>query len=258
MLLRMSGSAGRTALMAGATGLVGSACLRALLGRPEYARVVVLARRPVPVTHEKLETQIVDLTRPDRLRVVAADDAFCALGTTMAKAGSQEAFRSVDYLAVLAVADLALEGGARQFVLVSSVGADPASTNFYLQVKGQAEAAVAKRPFAAVHLLRPGLLLGDREERRPAESLARAAAPWFNPFLVGSLRQYRAVSAEAVGAAMVGAALEGVAGRRILHHDAIVRLAAAASGGDVSRAGHVTGTDRHERSDGAERDGPRS
>jgi len=215
----------RTALLAGATGLVGRACLRALLDNEAYATVAVLTRRPLDETHPKLRVHLVDFGRPDQLRPVEADEAFCALGTTMARAGSQSAFRAVDYLAVLSVADLSLEGGARQFVLVSSAGADPAASNFYLAVKGEAEAAVSKRPFASVHILRPGLLLGDRQESRFAEGLMRAVAPAFNPLLLGPLTKYRAISAERVGRAMVAAALRGRPGVSVLHYDELCHLA---------------------------------
>jgi uncharacterized protein YbjT (DUF2867 family) len=217
----------RTALLAGATGLVGARCLARLLAHPAFGRVVVLARRPLEVAHPSLETLVVDFERPHTMRPVPVDDAFCALGTTIAKAGSQAAFRAVDYVAVLAVADLAVEGGARRFTLVSSVGADPSSGNFYLRTKGEIEAAVSGRPFGAVHLLRPGLLLGPRREPRPAEAAARAVMPWVNALLVGALRKYRAIEADTVAAAMIGASLEdGLQGTRVLEYDELVRLAA--------------------------------
>lgn len=219
----------RTALIAGATGLVGSRCLERLLAHPAFGRVVVLSRRPLALAHPRLEVLVVDFERPHTMRPVPADAAFCALGTTIAKAGSQSAFRAVDFVAVLAVADLAVEGGAASFALVSSVGADPASGNFYLKTKGEAEAAVSARPFTAVHLLRPGLLLGDRAESRRMEALAQTVVPWLNPLLVGGLRKYRAIDADTVGGAMIGAALdEGARGPRVLEYDALVSLAARA------------------------------
>lgn len=221
----MPASSRRAALIAGATGLVGRACLQHLLAEPAVDEVIALVRRAPDWSHPKLRVEVVDFARPDRMRPVAATDAFCALGTTIAAAGSQEAFRAVDFLAVLGVADLAVQGGARQFVLVSSVGADPTSGNFYLSVKGEAEAAVAKRPFRGVSCLRPGLLLGAREESRPAEAIFRGLAPFFNPLLVGSLRRYRSVAADAVGRAMVAAALEDREEHRVLYHDDILRLA---------------------------------
>jgi uncharacterized protein YbjT (DUF2867 family) len=225
MVPGMRRKGGRRALIAGATGLVGEACLRCLLDRPEYGRIVALVRRPLGLDDARLEQHVVDFARPEHFRPVAADDAFCAVGTTLAKAGSKEAFRGVDYLATLAVADFAVASGATQFVLVSSVGADPASGNFYLSVKGEAEAAVTKRPFRGTHILRPGLLLGDRAESRPVEALARSLAPLFNPILLASLRPYRAVPAATVGRAMVAAALEGQPGRHVVHYDDILRLA---------------------------------
>lgn len=218
----------RTAIIAGASGLVGQACLRTLLSDDTYNVVVALVRRPLGSAHPKLRCEIVDFERPDRLRPIAADDAFCALGTTLARAGSQAAFRAVDYLAVLSVADLALEGGARQFVLVSSVGADPESGTFYLAVKGETEAAVIKRPFASVHVLRPGLLLGGRTERRPIERLMQVMVPALNPLLIGRLRQYRAIDADCVGRAMVAAALRARPGRSVLRFDEIKQLSGRA------------------------------
>jgi uncharacterized protein YbjT (DUF2867 family) len=216
--------------MAGASGLVGAACLRRLLDSDHYGRVVALSRRPLAFSHDKLRTEIVDFARLDTLAPVPADDAFCALGTTMARAGSREAFRAVDYHAVLGFADFALRCGAGQFVFISSVGADRASPNFYLHVKGETEAALAERPFRALHVIRPGLLLGERAESRPAEALFRAVAPALNPLLIRGLRQYRAVSAARVGSAMVGAVFEQATGLRTLYFDDILRLSNATAG----------------------------
>lgn len=226
-------------MIAGATGLVGRACLARLLASPEYGRVIALVRRPLTIVAPTLQVEVVDFEHPERWRPIAADAVFCALGTTIAQAGSQAAFRAVDYSSVLAVADLAAQGGARDFVLVSSVGADASSSNFYLHVKGEAEAAIAKRPFRAVHVLRPSLLLGDREESRPAERLFGSVAPILNPLLMGPWRRYRAIAAADVGTAMIEASLEGTEGRRVLFYDTIVALARAAdrrprrAGGDA-------------------------
>ena len=211
--------------------MVGRACLNRLLAEPLYTNVVALVRRPLDVSHPKLRTLIADIEHPDPALSVAADDAFCALGTTIARAGSQEAFRALDYNGVLAVADLALRGGVAQFIVVSSAGADPASGNFYLRVKGQTEAALAERGFRALHVFRPGLLLGARAETRPAEALFQKLAPALNLGLVGPLRRYRAIQAARVGAAMVGAAAENRSGLRVLHYDEIMRLSARSSAG---------------------------
>lgn len=216
----------RSALLVGATGLVGRACLDALLGRREYGRVVLLARRAPGIDHDRIDLRVVDFDAPQAIRPVAADDVFFALGTTLARAGSREAFARVDFGYARLVADLALQGGAARFLLVSSVGADAESGTFYLRVKGETEAMIRAKSFRATHIFRPGLLLGDRAESRPMEALARAALPWLNPLLVGGLRRYRAIRADVVAQAMVAAALSDTWGTSIHHHDEMVGLAA--------------------------------
>jgi uncharacterized protein YbjT (DUF2867 family) len=150
----------------------------------------------------------------------ACDAAICALGTTLSKAGSQQAFRAVDHDAVLAFASAALAAGARRFVLVSSAGANPNARGFYLRVKGEAEAALAGLPFGALHILRPGLLLGHRAEARPAEAIARAAAPLLNLALRGSLSRFRAIPAAEIANAAVACAIDRTtAGTHVLHYE---------------------------------------
>lgn len=219
-------SSPRTALIAGSTGLVGRACLAALLRETAYGTIVAFVRTPVAFSHPKLQIEIVDLGTPGTFPEIRCDDVFCALGTTIARAGSREAFRAVDHDAVVAVAKAGLRGGATRMTLVSSVGADRARGNFYLRVKADTEAALSALPFRALHILRPGLLLGHRAETRPAESVAAAVAPALNLLLQGPLRRYRAIEAECVGRAMVSASLDDVEGRRVLHYDEITRAAA--------------------------------
>lgn len=216
-----------TVLVAGATGLVGSALVRQLCEAPGVARVTALSRRPLDVGHERLQVTLLNLAQMDAVSPEPAHVACCALGTTIAAAGSQDAFRRVDYDATLAFARYALACGARRFVLVSSVGADPASGNFYLRVKGEVEQALRALPFEALAILRPGLLLGERRESRPAEAVARLLAPALNPLLVGPLARYRAVRADRVAAAMVACASDDRAGVDVLDVPAIERLAGA-------------------------------
>jgi len=170
---------------------------------------------------DKLSERIVALERLEGEAAVPADHAFCALGTTIRTAGSQEAFRRVDLGMVATFAGFARRCGASTFVLVSSVGADPASRNFYLRVKGEAEQVVAGVGFSTLRILRPGLLLGDRAEHRAGEAFAQRAMPWFAPLFQGPLRRFRAIPAGLVGQAMVGAALDDRAGRSVLHFDEI-------------------------------------
>jgi uncharacterized protein YbjT (DUF2867 family) len=178
------------ALVAGGTGLVGGHLISELLLRG--VAVHALGRRKPP--HPGIGFGPLEGPAP------TASLAFCALGTTIKKAGSREAFRAVDFDAVLAFARLAKESGARGFGLVSSSGGNSSSPFFYLRVKGQAEEAVSALDFPALVISKPGLLLGQRAESRPAERLAQAAAPFLSFLLPPA---YRPVEARAVAAALV-------------------------------------------------------
>jgi uncharacterized protein YbjT (DUF2867 family) len=213
------------AIVAGASGLVGRACLDTLLAHAAYERVTSFGRRSLGRSTPTLTERIVALDDLAGEPAEPADHAFCALGTTIRTAGSREAFRRVDLLMVASFAAFARRAGATTFVLVSSVGADAASANFYLRVKGEAERAAIAEGFAAVHVLRPGVLLGARAERRAGEAVAQAVMPWLGPLLAGPLRRYRGIAAETVGRAMVGTALAGRAGTGVLHFDGIVAAA---------------------------------
>jgi uncharacterized protein YbjT (DUF2867 family) len=214
----------RTALLIGASGLVGGFCLRALLADSVYAKVISLARRPLPLSHEKLLQQVVDFENVDALSLPSIDDVFCAVGTTIRKAGSQQAFRQVDFALPVAVATSALKSGARQFLLVSSVGADPRSGNFYLRTKGEVEQAVAALPFQAVHIFRPSFLMGPRAEFRLGEIVAIPVAKVLQNAMVGGLRKYRPIQAEDVARAMVAAAKAHRTGMQVYEYTEIKKL----------------------------------
>ena len=222
-------STGRSALLLGATGLVGSHCLRLLLEDPGYSRVRVLVRRPFPTRHAKLEAHQVDFDALEgRAELCAVDDVYCCLGTTMAHAGSEVAFRRVDHDYPVQAAALAVAQGAEQYLLVSAVGADPQSRIFYNRVKGEAEAAVKRFPFSAVWVLRPSLLLGERTELRVGERLASAVSRPLSALLVGRFRRYRPILAEDVARAMVRLAHEHGTGG-VIESDEIARLAEGAA-----------------------------
>lgn len=215
---------GRSVLVLGATGLVGRECLRLLLDDPTVAHVVALARRPFPddVTSPKLRVAIVDF---DRLVVCgelfAVDQVFCALGTTIKQAGSQDAFRRVDFEYPLAAAKLGVEHGARHFLLVSALGASAQSRIFYNRVKGQLEDALRTLPYRSVTIVRPSLLLGERSEFRLGEAIAKRIG-WLAP------GKYRPVTAKLVAEALVSAARDDVPGMRIIESNEISRAAIAA------------------------------
>lgn len=216
--------AGRSAVLAGATGLVGSRCLDLLLQSDHYAGVTALVRRPLAVQDSKLAARIVDFDALPELGG-GAPDVFCALGTTIRKAGSQEEFRRIDYGFTWKLAERAIAAGARQFVLVSSVGASAQSSTFYLRVKGELEEAISSLPFQAVHILRPSFLTGNRQEHRGGENLAIAAAKVAGFALIGPLRKYKPVEGTTVAAAMVAAAIGGTPGKHVYHWREIQALA---------------------------------
>ena len=219
----------RTAVMLGASGLVGGQCLKALADDVDYTRVLTFGRRELPaqMTRAKVTQRVADLGRLTAEDFRGAHDVFSALGTTIRKAGSEAAFRQVDLDLPLRAAQEALTAGVEQFVVVSSVGADPASKNFYLRTKGELERELARLPFRAIHILRPSLLIGKRQEFRLGESIAVTIAPLLDLFTLGSLRHYHSIRADVVGRAMVAAARSGQPGTHVYEYDEIVKLGRA-------------------------------
>lgn len=220
----------RSAVLLGASGLVGGFCLQSLLADSSFARITLLNRRELKVSpNPRLTQKIVNFEQFTADHFAGVDSVFCALGTTIAKAGSQEAFIRVDAGYPLAAARAARQAGARQFLLVSSVGANPRAGTFYLRVKGELEQELGKLGFNALHIFRPSLLLGRREDFRFGERIMTALAPALTLFLMGGLRKYRAMSAEAVGKAMASASRSDRQGVSVYHYDEIVKLASAPS-----------------------------
>lgn len=209
---------GKTAWIAGASGLVGGFALDALLEDPAFDRVVSFGRRALGKSHPKLVERTVDFEQPATLDdgdTPAPDVAVCALGTTIARAGSKAAFRALDHDAVLAFARAARARGATAFVVVTAQGADAGSLIFYNRVKGEIEEALGTVGFASLTIARPSLLLGDRAESRPGERAAvvvsRALSPLLRPFRV------RPVEARDVGAAVARHARDPRPGTSIVH-----------------------------------------
>lgn len=194
----------RTAVVAGYTGLVGRALLARLLEDPRCARVIAVGRREPPAAHVRLHVIKSDLSDLAKIGPqLAADDAFCCLGTTLRSAGSKAAFEAVDYHMVVNFARAAHAAGARRMVMVSSLSADPKSPIYYSRIKGRTEQALREVGFDSLHIVRPSLLLGERAETRVGEGLAQKIAPLLNPLMLGPLAKYRAISAEDVAAAMM-------------------------------------------------------
>ena len=223
-----STESGNNAILLGASGLVGGFCLQALLADPSFPRIILLNRRKLSLPPQpRLVQQVVDFENLQSAAFANANAVFCSLGTTMKKAGSKEAFRRVDLEYPLAAAQAARQAGVPKFLLVSSVGADASAGNFYLHTKGEVEQELQKLGFHSLHIFRPSILLGQREEFRLTERIAVIAAPVLNLPLIGGLRRYRAISAQTVGKAMVTASKKQDQGVFVHHYDEIQGLAAA-------------------------------
>ena len=216
--------------LVGATGLIGRAIISASVGR-EDIRLVGIARRETPLPRgARMEMFVAEADRwGDVFEAIRPDVLVNALGTTWKKSGQNEdAFRAVDQDLVLSTARRAHAFGTRRVVSISSVGADAFAKSFYLRVKGEVDRDLRAMGFKRLDILRPGLLVGEREgERRPLERAGIVMSPFTNTLLHGSLRRYRAVGAQVVARAALAAARKSAPGKFAYEHDGIQRLAAS-------------------------------
>jgi uncharacterized protein YbjT (DUF2867 family) len=190
----------KTALIAGATGLIGGQLLKLLLANDQYAKVFAFARHPLTV-HSKLIQLSIDGENIGALDSGShVDDVFCCLGTTMAKAHTKEKFYYVDFTLPYLLAKNGLQHGAKQYLLVSALGANKKSSIYYNQVKGEIEEAISSIGFETLHIFRPSLLLGPRAEKRSAEDAAKFFYRIFG-FLIPA--KYKAIDSLKVARAMV-------------------------------------------------------
>ena len=206
-------------LIVGSTGLVGGHALAQALADARFAQVIAPTRRPLSMQHAKLENPIVDF---DALPTDAAwwrvDAVVCALGTTIRDAGSKAAFRRVDLDYVLAMATHVRAAGARSFALNSSLGADPVAGNFYLRTKGEAEAALRSLGYPSLTLVRPSVIGGERERRRPMEHFGMRVLRAVEPLVP---KRYRVVPAERIARCLLEAAFAAEPGVRVVESERI-------------------------------------
>lgn len=219
------------ALLAGASGLVGSHILLLLLAEPAYTEVVALVRKPLaengkPLAHPKLVQRVVDFSQLTEENVAGADKVFSALGTTAANAGTKEKQRTVDYQYPLELGRVCLAAGAQHYLLVSAAGVSAESRVFYSRLKGELERDLAGLGYPALTIARPSLILGERAEQRWAEGLSKAVMPWaVDPLLRGGWRRYHSISAEMIAQALVRRSLADFSGVEILEYDGMMAAA---------------------------------
>jgi uncharacterized protein YbjT (DUF2867 family) len=214
----------KTATLIGATGLIGGYLLDELLNDPFYDSVRILIRRPLELTHPKLEKKLVDFTDSDSLLIALSnsDVVFCAVGTTQKKVkGDKEAYRKIDFDIPVKAARFCKLTGCETFVLVSSVGANSKSENFYLKLKGEVEDAVESVGLNSVHIMRPSMLTGDRKEFRLGEKVGKVLMTAFS-FLIPS--KYKLIHAKKVAQAMLAAAKENKEGVFVYEYKKIIAI----------------------------------
>ncbi|MBT4337171.1 MAG: NAD(P)H-binding protein [Bacteroidetes bacterium] len=192
-----------TAIVFGSTGLVGTELLNLLIDDNYWTKAEVFLRQALPITSPKIIQHVTNFDQIDKYaHLIKGDVIFICLGTTIKTAGSQDAFRYVDYELPVKVATLAHENGVKRLVLISSLGANSNSSNFYLRTKGEVEEKIKTIGFSHYYFLRPSLLLGSRREKRFGEKLGKVFMQTFKIALRGKLRKYRGVQASDVAKAM--------------------------------------------------------
>ncbi|WP_066304707.1 oxidoreductase [Bacillus sp. FJAT-29814] len=217
----------KTALVLGATGMVGQELLKVLVDQKTYEKIHLLVRRPIEPIDPVCEVHSVDLDRLESYsELFRVSDVFCCLGTTIKKAKTKEAFRKVDFQYPLEAAKMAAKQGAEKFLIITAMGANPKSLFFYNQVKGDIEAGLKELTIPALHIFRPSLLLGDRGEHRLGEEIAAKFSGVLNALMIGPLTPYKAIEAKTVAKAMVAAAQSEETGINIYPSNEIEKMAA--------------------------------
>ncbi len=216
----------KIATVIGASGLIGSLLLEQLVNDKNYTSIQILTRRTIPVNHSKIKLIIVDFN--DKKAVSKAlegtDAVFCAIGTTQKKVkGDMTAYKKVDLDLPIRIAQIVADLKIPKFMLVSSVGANSKSNNFYLKVKGEVEAFTKQLPIQQVGIFQPSLLLGNRKEFRLGERIAQVVMPLFN-FLMPD--KYKAIDASDVAKAMLGFAITDQQGHFTFQYTQMKELSA--------------------------------
>lgn len=212
----------KTAILLGASGLVGGFLLDMLLDSGMYGEVNIFVRKPLDKTHPRLKQHIVDFDNPATFKhLVKGDALFCCLGTTIKKAGSQAAFRKVDYEYPLHFAEMAKANGVHQYLIITAIGSKASSSIFYNRTKGECEDAIRNTGIESVSIFRPSLLLGKRAEFRLGEKLSEYLMRGFSFLMLGAAKKYRPVEAWQVAKAMMIVSEQPQSGVSIYESDRI-------------------------------------
>jgi len=212
----------KTAIIFGATGLVGSYVLNYLLYDDRYEKIKIFTRKPLNINHSKIEETIIDILNFDSYSdKIKGDDLFCCIGTTRGKAGSKENFKKIDFLVPVKIAEIAYNNGVDNFIVISSIGANHKSKIFYLKVKGMMEEEVKKFKFKKLFILRPSMLLGKRNEFRLLEEIGKILMRLFGFLMVKQFKKYKGIKASTVARCMINLA-NCTTGKTVIESDEIV------------------------------------
>jgi len=215
----------KSALIIGSTGLIGSKLLDLLLESQDYEKVVTFVKRDAGIQHPKLTQHIIDFDKPETYKdLVTGDDFFCTIGTTIKKAGSKDAFRKVDFEYPRQFATFALQNKVKQFLIISSLGANKSSGNFYLKTKGEIEDFLKSCSFESISVLQPSLLLGNRKEFRLGEKIGSFFMKVFSFLLLGNLKKYKPIESKTVAKALLAFAKKNDKGFKIYESDIIQQI----------------------------------
>ena len=215
----------KRAIIAGASGLIGSLLLEIVLENKEYDEVLILVRKKLLLQHIKLKQLVVNFDRlAEHADLLTGDVVFCCLGSTRKKTPDLTVYRKIDHDYPLQLAEIALENKIGQYHLVSALGANPAASNFYLKMKGETEADIKKVGLHSLHIYQPSFLTGDRKEKRAGERFLLSLSKIIDPLLIGGLKKYRSIPAATVARAMYNESLINQAGIFIHPSDKIKQL----------------------------------
>jgi uncharacterized protein YbjT (DUF2867 family) len=216
---------GKTAIVFGATGLVGNLLLEELAVANSYNAIRIFVREPTGISLPGIEEIVIDFTDKGAFSSkIAGDDLFICLGTTIKKAGSVANMEKIDRDLPVMAATIAFSNGIKRVAVVSSIGATAGSKNYYLRIKGEMEEAILKLGFEKIVIARPSMLLGDRKEHRAGEMFGKVVMKTVRPMLAGKLRKFRAIHGRDVAKAMISL-LQGDQGNMIVESDELQRIA---------------------------------
>ncbi len=219
--------AGKTVLVFGATGLVGKSLVLQLAGSEHCDKVRIFVRHPTDlIVNQKIEEHIIDFDNLDASdKSIIGDELFICTGTTIKKAGSVSNMEKIDRDLPVKIASIASKNGVHKLIVISSVGADEKSSNYYLRIKGEMEKGLQKLPFSSIIIVRPSFLLGKRDEKRTGESIIKFIMKAVNPLFVGKMSRFRAMESADIARSMINAT-NSIDGIKILEPDSLKNLAA--------------------------------